>query len=648
MVISKEAIAVIGTGILAGYVIKELDAEYELIQLADLSGTIPEAANLVLVLCDDWHPDFYAQAEEKLRLAGLPWISGCATWTEGIVGPWVRPGIPGCSACANLRRLTAGRDREEITETQLSLLLYGEIRRDQQIPSCGFIQMAILLAEETRCFVQGDRLHTDGYLYLIDLLTMECSRHFFLPDPCCEFCGELPEDSPQAVSLSLPASPKISRDQYRCTAMDQLQEDLLSIYFDEKTGLMTNKMINPYTPFADVIMNLASPQGDEAVGGRSDSYKVSETTAVLEGLERLCGMSPRGKKSVVFDSYHNVSDRALDPVTVGVYAEEQYASPDFPFEPFNPDDAIPWVWGYSFAQERPILIPEQLAYYSGSGGFVHEFSNGCALGGNMTEAIFYGILEVVERDSFLMTWYGQLPLPRLNPYSVKDKSFQLMIERMKSVTGYEVLLFNSTMEHGIPSVWAIAQNTNPTGASLLCSAGAHADPIRAAKNAIYELAASIPKIEAGFRDEREALVQMLHDPYLVEQLEDHALLYSMPEAEERLSFLLEHTRPLRNFDEEFTRPTMYEDMLEELQELLKKLLKCGLDVIVVDQTSPEITKKGLRCVKVLIPGMLPMSFGYSLTRLAGLERVLRIPMELGYRKDPLSADQLNPYPHPFL
>ena len=56
--------------------------------------------------------------------------------------------------------------------------------------------------------------------------------------------------------------------------------------------------------------------------------------------------------------------RALNPLEVGVHSKEQYALPDFPFKPFDPDRSINWVWGYSFLKERPILIPELLAYYS--------------------------------------------------------------------------------------------------------------------------------------------------------------------------------------------------------------------------------------------------------------------------------------------
>ena len=74
---------------------------------------------------------------------------------------------------------------------------------------------------------------------------------------------------------------------------------------------------------------------------------------------------------------------------------------------------------------------------------------------------------------------------------------------------------------------------------------------------------------------------------------------------------------------------------------------CGLDVIVVDQTSPEILRNGLHCVKVIVPGMLPMTFGYHMTRLEGLARVLTVPARLGFAKEPLAPGQLNPHPHPF-
>ncbi|WP_256597296.1 YcaO-like family protein, partial [Pseudomonas sp. FW305-BF6] len=123
-------------------------------------------------------------------------------------------------------------------------------------------------------------------------------------------------------------------------------------------------------------------------------------------------------------------------------------------------------------------------------------------------------------------------------------------------------------------------------------------------------------------------------------MDDHGMLYGLPKAEERLNFLLEENRPLKRFDEEFKWETKHTDLTEDLKDMLQKFRQLNLDVIVVDQTTPEIRKNGLYCVKVLIPGMLPMTFGHHLTRITGLERVLKVPVKMGYAKKPLTLKQL--------
>jgi ribosomal protein S12 methylthiotransferase accessory factor len=203
------------------------------------------------------------------------------------------------------------------------------------------------------------------------------------------------------------------------------------------------------------------------------------------------------------------------------------------------------------------------------------------------------------------------------------------------------------MEHGIPSVWAIAKNRKQKGVNLICAAGAHLDPIRAVKGAVYELAGMMLTLDEKFEANQEKCVRMFHDPSLVQQMEDHSMLYGLPQSQERLNFLMNEGRPLRTFDEEFKWRVKHADLTDDLQDILQVFRRLSLDVIVVDQTTPEIMRNGLYCVKVLIPGMLPMTFGYHLTRLIGLERVLRVPMELGYVKQQLTLEQLNPHPHPF-
>ncbi|WHY65114.1 TOMM precursor leader peptide-binding protein [Neobacillus sp. SuZ13] len=647
---SAAVVLVIGEGVVADSVCEELFADYHVVRQTEFEAVIPRKPDLALVLQEAWNPSVHQKAEEIFRRTGTPWLRGFLSFGEGVVGPLVRPGTPGCSQCADMRRLMAGRDRKEMWGIQQRLREYRSMQPEGFVSNTGLSQLAYLLRAEVKRILQGNHALSDGQVCLINLKTLSSSWHPFLPDPLCPVCSQLPDDSEKTARISLQPSPKVSPDSYRCRSLEDLNKVLTKDYLDQRTGLLNGKMVYLVQPFADVSVNLPLFEGDEGTAGRTNSYEVSELTAILEGLERYCGLEPRGKRTVVFDSFSNLQDKALNPIKVGVHAKEQYEQHGFPFQPFNPEKPMNWVWGHSFLEERPILVPELLAYYSlggGQRGFVYETSNGCALGGSLEEAIFYGIMEVVERDSFLMTWYAQLKLPRLDPSSADDQELQLMIERMRAVAGYDLYLYNSTMEHGIPSICAIAKNRKEKGVNLICAAGAHLDPVKAVKSAVHELAGMMLTLDEKLESNQEEYSRMLQDSSLVQQMDDHGMLYGLPQAEERLNFLLEDNRPLRTFAEEFNWKSRHSDLTDDLQEILEVFRQINLDVIVVDQTAPELKRNGLFCVKVLIPGMLPMTFGQHLTRVTGLGRVLRVPMELGYSKQPLTLDQLNPHPHPF-
>lgn len=646
----KSFVVIVGEGWLADNVCSKLSARYPIFRMTDFEKRVPEKTDLILVLDDAWNPAHHQKAEELMNQTSIPWLRGFVSFGEGVVGPLVRPNKPGCSQCADLRRLLGGHDRNEMREVQQKLASDGGIISDPWASHTGLLQITHLIVSEVSRILENEQAFSEGRVYLTDLKTLNSSWHTFIPDSLCQYCSQLPDDLPELAEISLQQSPKITADSFRCTPLGELKKVLVKDYLDNRTGLFNSKMYDLVTPFADASVNLPMFTGDEGTAGRTQVYEDSELTAILEGLERHCGLQPRGKMTVIHDSYRNLEEHALNPLKVGVHTEEQYALPGFPFQKLDPDRPIDWVWGYSLIEERPILVPELLAYYSlgcGSAGFVYETSNGCALGGSREEAIFYGIMEVVERDSFLLTWYAQLKLPRLDPLTADDEELQLMIERMRAVAGYDLYLYNSTMEHGIPSVWAMAKNRKEKGLNLILAAGAHLDPVRAAKSAIQELAGMMLNLDEKLESNKEKFEQMLHDDSLVKQMDDHGMLYGLPQAEERFKFLLDDNRPMRSFNDEFKWKSEHADLTDDLKEILQVFRGLNLDVIVVDQTAPELKRNGLSCVKVLIPGMLPMTFGHHLTRLTGLERVLNVPMELGYTDRPLTFEQLNRQPHPF-
>ncbi|WP_045523670.1 TOMM precursor leader peptide-binding protein [Neobacillus niacini] len=636
-----------GEGLLADYVFDQLSGNY-LVRRQSLLEEVPEETELALVLSDAWNPAIHQKAEEKYRNTMIPWLRGFVSFGEGIIGPLVRPDTPGCSFCADIRRMIAGSDRKEMWQLQLKMAAGEGVMQDAWASRTGLSQMAALICNEVQRVFKGEPCNLEERVFIINLRTLTNFNHYFLPNSSCPICSPIPEDTPELAQIRLESSPKFNSSGYRSRSMDEFKTVLVKDYLDYRTGIMNGKMQDITLPFADVLVNMPLFEADEGVAGRSNSYEMSELTAILEGLERYCGIEPRGKRTVVRDSYHNLKQNALNPERVGLHEKEQYTKPQFPFKPFDPDTPMNWVWGYSFLQERSVLVPQLLAYYSlGHGeGFVYETSNGCALGGSLEEAIFHAIMEVVERDSFLLTWYAKLPLPRLDLSSANDKELQLMVDRMREVAGYDLHFFNSTMEHGIPSVWAVAKNRRSKGVNLICAAGANPDPVRAVKSAIYELAGMMvhdEKLEAN----EQKYQHMLQNPYEVRTMEDHGMLYGLREAEERLNFLLDDQRPLRTFAEEFKETPATTDLKEDLQDILQRFHRLDLEVIVVDQTTPITKRNGLFCVKVLIPGMLPMTFGHHLTRVKGLERVLKVPMKLGFMEQPLSYEQLNSDPHPF-
>jgi ribosomal protein S12 methylthiotransferase accessory factor len=92
---------------------------------------------------------------------------------------------------------------------------------------------------------------------------------------------------------------------------------------------------------------------------------------------------------------------------------------------------------------------------------------------------------------------------------------------------------------------------------------------------------------------------------------------------------------------------MHMDLRDDLCMLLDYYCKRGIDCIVVEQTAPEYAAQQLRSVKVLMPGMLPMTFGHQHRRITGIERLYQLPVVPGYRDHPLTEAEINPHPHPF-
>src|SRR5690606_26898833 len=100
--------------------------------------------------------------------------------------------------------------------------------------------------------------------------------------------------------------------------------------------------------------------------------------------------------------------------------------------------------------------------------FVQECSNGCASGSCPEEALLHGMLELIERDAFLLAWYGAARLAEIDPATCRDESVHFMLDRV-NLLGYDVHLYDTRADLPVPVVTAVAVRRDD-GLGKLCFA----------------------------------------------------------------------------------------------------------------------------------------------------------------------------------
>lgn len=623
-------------------------------------GAEPAAGDCLLLVLDHPLPGEESEWQRRCRAAGAHLLPVRVEGTELVVGPWVPASGTGCVACLEHRR-QAVQPQKNFRKLNEAASRWA---RERGLSHPGLTPFARSLAEErVRVELAGWREGRGGELrqraWFIGLSTGQIAEHSFLPVPRCPVCGELPEDSAEAVPRPRERLPKPDPRSFRVPEQPLALEPLRRQFVDSRTGLIANEFhLRDNEMLALAVSDLPLDFRDQREPGigRCNSFAQSEFTALLEALERYAGLRPLGKRTGVHGSYRQLAPRAVDPAELILHAPEQYTRPGFVYVPYTPDLEFNWVWGYSFRRREPVLVPEQCAYYrladltrepNRDNLFVFEISNGCALGGCLEEAVLHGLFEVAERDGFLMTWYAQLGAPRVDLHSFEDLELELMLDRLEA-RGFQVHAFNTTYDLRIPSFWVMAVNTRGEGLQTYSAGGAHLDPLRAAHGGLAELAAGVFDFTRLYPQERERMLTLAQHPEKVRTMRDHALLYGLPETRSRLDFLLGGGRvqTARQAFPDWYAQGPSTDLARDLEACVAPFLASGGDVLFVDQTPPELRRVGLRAVKVLATGTLTMTFGHDHTRLRGASRLATVPVAFGYRSagEPLS---INPYPHPF-
>jgi ribosomal protein S12 methylthiotransferase accessory factor len=590
--------------------------------------------------------------------ANEPWLPVRVGGPRVLIGPAILPSTPGCLTCAERRRDANRPDRLGWVALCRE---FGDDAADIPHPLMTTVSanvVAAVVADEVERLTRaGEPARTRGAVLAFSLTTGLLTRHTLMADPLCPDCADLPEDTPSAAVIARRPLPKPDPTVFRTGTLDGRWEDLLESYVDSEVGVINSLAAGSPHGIPTAVARLGPPRPDHAERhgyGRTGDFHSARLTAITEALERYGSLRPLGRRTAVLAPHDEVAARAVDPRDLGLYPDDWYDQPGFPFARFDPYRPLAWVWGYSFLRAEPVLVPESYAYYGARSSaqdpaLAYECSNGCALGGCLEEAILHGLLEIAERDAFLMTWYAHLPAPRLDLDSARDRHIPVLAEMVRLRWGYEVSAYSTTLEQRVPAVLVLAVDAHrrPGVPLHACSAAAHPDPERALRAALTDVASGIGGRMERFDAERAA--RMVADPDEVREMPDHALLGGHPGTAGRFSFLDTDAHPALTLSDLAAQADWprHHDLGDDLAELVGRYLDTGLDVIAVDTTTPEQRAGGFACAKVIVPGTLPMTFGHRFRRTHGIPRLATVPRLLGYRSTDLPSEDVNPHPHPF-
>jgi ribosomal protein S12 methylthiotransferase accessory factor len=370
-------------------------------------------------------------------------------------------------------------------------------------------------------------------------------------------------------------------------------------------------------------------------GGRGDAIADAWPRAVFEAIERYC--------PAIVDETRLVRRAAGgDPrfVRGDLFSDAQYASPGFPFRPLRADASVHWVEGRSLVDGRARFVPAPFVYLPWKPRSRDEVlgpntSTGTAAGPTWEWACLGGLLEVCERDAFAITWLTRLAMPRLVPVPGTRIARRLA----NLIAGDARVDFaDLTNDFGVPVVLAVHRRPLHGRPLVTVGAAACASRARAATKALFEAAGQYARIRELTGPDGTPTWRPQPDFSDVIEFEHHSLVYADPAIQPRLDFLTASSSERALDDDDVPRDGAF------LARVIRSIAAAGHDVIAIDLTTREIAELGVRVVKVLVPGAVPLAPDHRYP-LLGSRRLFEVPVRIGAPIAP--ADLQLDIPHPF-
>jgi ribosomal protein S12 methylthiotransferase accessory factor len=381
---------------------------------------------------------------------------------------------------------------------------------------------------------------------------------------------------------------------------------------------------------------------ERIAAGKGTTREEAIASAIGEATERYCAYHWNPQRTYLA-KWRDVEARGISPPSCVLYSQRQYATLDWPYARWTPDQEVAWIDGVDLLDGAPVPIAASLVYLVFPPPRLEDYfapstSNGLAAGPTPAGAILGGLCEVMERDAMLITWMNRLPAVELQ----FDDASTLpgRIYRHYAHFGVQVRAFLMPSDLPAATVMAISFEEDPSRPANVVGLGCHPDPRIALRKALFELCQARPSEASRFQTKpARGRLNRYED---VRTLDDHSAFLSQLERRDELAFLW-RTGEQKRVDELPNHSTG--DAGKDVERCTRTLAEIGHRAAMVELTTPDLVDYGIHVVRVVIPGLQPVHFGHGEERLGG-ERLFTLPMQLGFAGSMRSESDLNPCPHP--
>lgn len=378
----------------------------------------------------------------------------------------------------------------------------------------------------------------------------------------------------------------------------------------------------------------------KAGGSSMFSEKLAFLKCLAEAIERYSSMVYK-QKDFIYCRFSELKETGVNPLLFAKFSDQQRLDEDF--RRFIYDDLTPFTWtsATSLLDGKKSLIPAQLAYLNYKTVTDEErlidipISTGTAFGRSESEALLHGFFELVERDSFAITYMNRVPCPKVDLEFINDVRIQYLLDQMRRYR-LSVHMMDITTDLAIPTFAAVVINETGIGPAVQVGIKSHLDPIHAMVGAFQESLHTRCWMRYLYENEKEKYE--VNDISEINSFEQRGMYWYAPNMIKNLDFwIMQKTTPLKHSVSDTSSKA------EKVEHIKQLLISKNYQAYYVDLTPEVIKKTGCRVIKVVSPDLQPHYFNEKY-KMTGGKRLRTVPAILGYR----GLDKLNKIPHPFL